>query len=124
MITWSHKGDFSKTTKFLEKAKGLINASIFDKYGKAGVEALASSTPKDTGTTAESWYYEIEKSNGGVTINWKNSNINKGVLIAVILQYGHGTGTGGYVSGTDYINPAMRPVFDQIANDIWKEVNQ
>lgn len=124
MIKWSHQGDFSKTERFLERAKGIFNASIFDKYGKAGVDALAASTPKDTGTTADSWYYEVKRSGNRVEINWGNSNINQGVLIAVILQYGHGTGTGGYVRGTDYINPAIKPVFDQIANELWKEVEK
>lgn len=87
-----------------------------------GVEALRDVTPVDTGTTADSWDYTIERKPGSVSIYWTNSNINDGVVIAVILQYGHGTGTGGYVEGTDYIRPAMKPVFDQIAKDAWEEI--
>lgn len=95
---------------------------ILQKYGSKGVAALAASTPVDTGKTAGSWTYSISVSGESATIYWENSNTNKGVNIAVILQYGHGTGTGGYVQGRDYINPAMRPIFDQIANEAWMEV--
>lgn len=122
MIYLVHNGNFSKTEKFLEKCKSLFNLSIFDKYGKMGVDALRSATPKRTGTTADSWFYEIEKSNNSIAIVWKNRNINKTVNIAVLIQYGHGTGTGGYVRGIDYINPAMKSVFQKIADDLWKEV--
>lgn len=124
MISFRHKGDFSKLDKFLQKAKGVIKLSDFDKYGREGVAALASATPVDTGTTAASWYYEVRHENGSVTITFNNSNIQNGVPIAVILQYGHGTGTGGWVQGRDYINPAIQPVFDRIANDAWKEVTK
>lgn len=96
--------------------------NILDKYGKQGVSALSSATPVDSGLTANSWRYEIETKGDQTTIYWSNSNINKGVNIAVILQYGHGTRNGGYVVGRDYINPAMRPIFDSIANEAWKEV--
>lgn len=96
--------------------------SILERYAQEGVSALASATPVDSGTTANSWGYEIEYSGESATIYWTNTNANKGVVIAVILQYGHGTGTGGYVQGRDYINPAMRPVFDQIADAAWREV--
>lgn len=115
-----------KTEKWLEKfSKGIIsNKSILKKYGELGVKALAANTPKDTGQTAASWSYEIKEDKNSITISWKNSNINDGVLIAAILQYGHGTGNGGYVRGVDYINPAMKPVFQQIADDAWKEVNK
>lgn len=124
MISLSVKGN-NKTEKWLEKLeKKMFNIDSFRKYGEEGVRALEVSTPKDTGTTANSWYYDIEQTKDTITINWKNRNINKGVLIAAIIQYGHGTGTGGYVQGIDYINPAMRPVFQKIAEDAWKEVTK
>ena len=121
-ITFKHRGNFNKTEKFFNHITGKGYLNILDKYGQMGVDALASATPKDTGETAASWSYEIERSSGTTTISWLNSNENKGVVIAIILQYGHGTGTGGYVRGRDYINPAMRPVFDKIAEEAWKEV--
>ena len=124
MISFTHKGDFSKTTRFLEKAKNVVKIGELDKYGRAGVAALSSATPLDSGKTASSWYYEIKRQNGGVSINFCNSNFNQGVPIAIILQYGHGTGTGGWVEGRDYINPAIRPIFDEIANNAWKEVTR
>ena len=122
MISFRQKGDFSKLTKYLEKVKEGFDVGILDKYGQAGVRALASATPVDTGLTANSWYYKIEKSKGSVSIAFYNSNIQNGVPIAVILQYGHGTKNGGWVQGRDYINPAMRPVFDNLADALWKEV--
>lgn len=124
MITFRQRGDFSKLTRYLEKAKEVVHLGDLDKYGRAGVAALASATPVDSGETARSWYYEIENKNGVVSITFLNSNINNGVPIAIVLQYGHGTGTGGWVEGRDYINPAIQPIFDQIANDAWKEVRQ
>lgn len=124
MISFRHKGDFSKTTSFLERAKRGVHLSILDKYGRQGVAALESATPVETGLTARSWYYKIEKKNGSVTISFFNSNIQNGIPIAVILQYGHGTRNGGWVEGRDYINPAIQPVFDQIVKDAWKEVNK
>ena len=124
MFSFVQKGDFSKTSKFLERAKRLLRASTLDKYGQMGVDALRHATPKDSGTTANSWYYDIEDGKGSTTIVWKNSHVNKGAVIAVLIQYGHGTGTGGYVSGIDYINPAMRNVFQDIADSIWEEVNR
>lgn len=124
MIRFEHKGDLSKTSRFLKGAKRAIRLSNLDKYGQAGVAALSSATPKDSGKTASSWYYEIERQNGSVSITFNNSNVNKGVPIAIILQYGHGTGTGGWVEGRDYINPAIRPIFDEIANSAWKEVTK
>lgn len=124
MITFRHKGDFSKLTRFLEKAKGAVRLGDLDRYGREGVAALASATPVESGLTANSWYYKIEQSNGTVSINFYNSNIQNGVPIAVILQYGHGTGTGGWVEGRDYINPAIQPIFDRIANDAWREVTR
>ncbi len=122
MITFRQKGDFSKLTRFLEKAKETVGRGDLDRYGREGVAALASATPIDSGLTASSWYYEIENRNGSVTISFHNSNIQNGVPIAIIIQYGHGTGTGGWVQGRDYINPAIQPIFDRIANDVWKEV--
>ena len=122
MITLSSSGDFSRTFKFLNKAKNLKIHSILEKYAQQGVQALSAATPVDSGLTASSWSYEIEAGRETATIHWTNTNTNKGVNIAVILQFGHGTGTGGYVQGRDYINPAMRPVFDKIAEDVWREV--
>ena len=122
MISFRHKGDFSKLSRYLEKVKETVHLGILDKYGRAGVSALASATPVDSGLTANSWYYTIERTRGSSKIIFHNSNIQNGVPIAIILQYGHGTGTGGWVEGRDYINPAIRPIFDQIANDVWREV--
>lgn len=124
MISFRQKGDFSNLSKFLERAKEVAHLGDLDRYGRAGVDALASATPVDSGLTANSWYYEIERKNGSVTISFRNSNIQNGVPIAIILQYGHGTGTGGWVEGRDYINPAIQPIFDQIANDAWEEVKR
>lgn len=124
MITFRQKGDFSKLTRFLEKAKEAVKLGDLDKYGRKGVAALSSATPIDSGKTAESWYYEIKNQNGSVSINFLNSNVNKGVPIAVILQYGHGTRNGGWVQGRDYINPSIRPIFDEIAKSAWREVTK
>lgn len=122
MITIKTKGDFKKTAKFLDKLLKLFDSNILDYYGRKGVEALSSATPKDSGKTAESWDYEIIKNGKKASLRWFNTNVNDGVNIAIILQYGHGTGTGGYVVGRDYINPAIQPIFDEIAKSIWKEV--
>ena len=124
MITFRQKGDFSKLTRYLERVKEVVKLGDLDKYGRAGVAALASATPVDTGLTASSWYYEISNKNGSVMISFHNSNIQNGVPIAIILQYGHGTRNGGWVEGRDYINPAIRPIFDRIADDAWKEVTK
>ena len=124
MVSFRQKGDFSKLTRYLERAKESAKIGILDKYGRAGVAALSSATPVKTGKTANSWYYEIERQNGSVSIVFKNSNINQGVPIAVILQYGHGTGSGGWVQGRDYINPAIQPVFDKLADEAWREVTK
>ena len=124
MISFRQKGDFSKLNKFLERAKAAARLSILDKYGREGVAALASATPVDSGLTANSWYYEITNSNGSARIDFYNSHVNKGVPIAIILQYGHGTGTGGWVQGRDYINPAIQPVFDKLVNEAWREVTK
>lgn len=122
MISFTHRGDFSKTTRFLNKAMNVDPSVILRKYANEGVAALSSATPKESGTTAGSWYYEIEGSKTSATITFLNSHINKGVPIAIILQYGHGTGTGGWVQGRDYINPAIQPIFDKIADAAWREV--
>ena len=122
MIRITTKGDFNNTFKFLNKMSKFQINKILEKYGQMGVEALRSATPVDSGKTAECWGYEISVKKEGATIYWTNTNQNKGVYIAVILQYGHGTGTGGYVQGIDYINPAIRPVFDKIAEEAWMEV--
>ncbi len=124
MISFRHKGDFSKTERFLKRAKNASRPTNLDKYGQEGVAALSSATPVETGVTAGSWYYEIEKTDGRVKINFCNSNIQNGVPIAVILQYGHGTRNGGWVEGQDYINPAIQPVFDKIAESAWREVTK
>ena len=122
MISFRHKGDFSKLTSFLERAKEKVYLGDLNKYGRQGVAALASATPLDSGETASSWYYEIENTKESASITFYNSNVQNGVPIAIILQYGHGTGTGGWVEGRDYINPAIQPIFDQLANDAWREV--
>lgn len=124
MISFRHKGNFDKFTKYLKEAQKAARDINLEKYGIKGVAALASATPVDRGKTATSWYYKIEEYDGGVSISFNNSNIQNGVPIAVILQYGHGTGTGGWVQGRDYINPAIQPVFDKIANDAWREVTK
>lgn len=124
MIKFRHKGDYSKATRYFERLKEAAKLSILDKYGRAGVAALSSATPVDSGLTANSWDYKIEHSSGSDKLVFTNSHINKGVNIAIILQYGHGTGTGGWVQGIDYINPAIRPVFDQIVKEAWEEVTK
>ena len=124
MITFRHKGDFSKTIKFMESAKKAVRLADLDKYGQEGVVALASATPVDTGRTANSWYYEIVVKDGSAVITFYNSNIQNGVPIAIILQYGHGTRNGGWVQGRDYINPAIQPIFDKIAKQAWEEVTK
>ena len=122
MIVLSSKGDFSKATRYFERLKETAKFGVLDKYGQEGVAALSSATPVETGLTASSWTYKIQLSESSASIEFHNSNINNGVPIAIILQYGHGTGTGGWVQGRDYINPAIRPVFDKIVEDLWKEV--
>lgn len=122
MVIVKQKGDFSKTEKFLNNISKKLYYRNLQKYAEQGVAALASATPKDSGETANSWGYEIRQTKNSVSIYWTNSNVNKGVPIAVIIQYGHGTRNGGYVQGRDYINPAMRPIFDKIAESVWKEV--
>lgn len=122
MIVIKQRGNFNKTEKFLKKVSKKSFLHILEKYAKDGVVALSSATPVDSGKTSESWDYEIHTDKKGYSITWTNSNVVDGVPIAIILQYGHGTKNGGYVQGRDYINPALRPIFDKIANDAWKEV--
>lgn len=122
MISFRQKGDFSKLTKYLERVKEAVHVGDLDKYGREGVAALASATPVDSGNTANSWYYKIENKKEYASITFYNSNIQNGVPIAIILQYGHGTRNGGWVQGRDYINPAIQPIFDKIAESAWKEV--
>ena len=124
MISFRQKGDFSKLTHFLEKAKEAVRLGDLDKYGREGVAALASATPVDSRQTSNSWYYEIVNRKGSATITFYNSNIQNGVPIAIILQYGHGTRNGGWVQGRDYINPAIQPIFDKIVNEAWREVTK
>lgn len=122
MIIFRQKGNFSKLNSYLERLKEVVKLGDLNKYGRQGVQALSSATPIESGETANSWYYEINRTKESVSISFHNSNINNGVPIAIILQYGHGTGTGGWVEGRDYINPAIQPIFDKIAEDAWKEV--
>lgn len=124
MVHFRQKGDFSKATRYLKRVNEISKFKNLDKYGQAGVDALASATPSDSGLTAESWSYEVTYGRDTASITFYNSNINKGVPIAIILQYGHGTRNGGWVEGRDYINPAIRPIFDQITQDAWKEVTR
>ncbi len=121
MIKLKQSGDFEKTTKFLNRAKK-VDLTILKKYGDIGVNALKNATPVDTGLTAASWYYKIENDGKKVSLSFFNSNINNGVPIAIILQYGHGTRNGGWVQGRDYINPAIRPVFDDILKKVWGDI--
>lgn len=125
MIEVKVSGDFKKTDKFLDKLLGITRYDFLDKYGQIGVDALRSATPKDTGLTADSWYYEIIRKDDYAKIVWKNSNkTSNGIPIVILLQYGHATGTGGYVYGIDFINPALKPVFEEMIEDMWKEVKR
>ena len=124
MISFRQKGDFSKLTRYFERLKETVKLGELDKYGREGVAALESATPIDTGETAKSWYYKITNANGSATISFYNSNIQNGCPIAIILQYGHGTKNGGWVEGRDYINPAIQPIFDEIAENAWREVTK
>ena len=122
MIKFKHRGSFKNIEAFFKRSKDFKYDELLRKCGETGVTALAANTPIDSGLTADSWDYEIEKSSSGAVVRWLNTNENNGVSIALILQYGHGTGTGGYVEGIDYINPALKPVFDAMADQLWKEV--
>lgn len=115
-------GKFENTFKWLNDMSNRSYIRQLDQYGRRGVDILSASTPMDSGQTAASWSYDIQQSTSGVTINWYNSNVNDGVNIAIIIQYGHGTGTGGYVQGRDYINPALRPIFDKLSEEVRRVV--
>ena len=125
-VTFAQKGDFTKTLRFLKEMRRINEKErqVLERYGEEGVRALAQATPVRTGLTADSWVYVISSNDTSTTVEFQNSNVNKGANIAIILQYGHGTRNGGYVQGRDYINPAIQPVFDKIAEEAWKEVNQ
>lgn len=122
VISFKHSGGFTKLEKFLVKNDHRNYGALLQLYGDLGVQALEQATPKRTGLTASSWYYEIVENDNGISIQWKNRNVQNGVNVAVLLQYGHGTGTGGYVEGIDYINPAMRPIFETIAEKAWEAI--
>lgn|SRR5690349_22918515 len=122
MLSLSSNGSFDETARFLERLSRLNIDSVIAQQAQKGVQALMAATPKDSGLSASSWGYTIEKTQSSVTIHWTNSDIENGFPVALMIQYGHGTGTGGYVQGIDYINPAMRPIFDQIAETVWKAV--
>lgn len=124
MISFNQKGDFKKFSSYLERLEEVIKMGKLNKYGEEGVSALASATPVDTGLTASSWQYKINRQKGSVSISFENTNVNNGECIAILLQYGHGTRNGGYVQGRDYINPAIQPLFDRIAEEAWKEVTR
>lgn len=124
MIEFEQKGDFAKLNRYLERMREVAKIGDLDKYGKEGVAALSAATPIDTGKTANSWSYKINRQNGSVSIDFYNSNFSNGVPIAIILQYGHATNNGGWVQGRDYINPAIQPIFDKIAKNAWKEVTE
>ena len=123
-VSFDISGDVEKTYDFLKRMSRGDAFKVLEKYGKLGVDALASATPIDSGDTASSWTFEVERTGSTYSINWLNNNVKGGVNISIILQTGHGTGTGGYVQGRDYINPAIRPVFDKIANEVWREVTK
>lgn len=122
MFGVSTSGSFDKTLKFLDGLQSKKMYANLDRFGRMGVDALSRATPVETGLAADSWGYQLSKSRNGVSISWFNTDVEGGVNIAVIVQYGHGTGTGGYVTGRDYINPAMRPIFDRILDDVWRQV--
>ena len=123
-IKFKCKGDLKSTTKFLEAVRSNGLSDILNRYGQKGVEALQEATPKRTGKTAASWFYEIERDDKSICITWNNSNISKGINIALLIQNGHATGSGYYVEGIDYINPALAPIFDEIASGMWEEVSK
>lgn len=125
IISVTVKKDWKTTFDFLKKVPGKLSLdSILDRYGHMGVEYLKNATPVDTGKTANSWYYEIEKTKDSVKLNFNNSNVVDGQNVAILIQYGHGTKNGGYVVGHDYINPALKPIFDEMADSAWKEISR
>lgn len=122
LITFKQSGNFNKLEKFLQESKHITFKQILERYAQEGVEALSLNTPIDSGLTSMSWKYEIIKTSRGYIINWLNSNIVDGVPVAILLQYGHGTRSGTFIEGIDYINPAIRPIFEKISENLWKEV--
>lgn len=124
MIDIKQKGDFKNLLSFLKDNQHQPNLDLLKQYGEEGVKLLQEATPKDSGKTAESWYYKIEQNNDSISLSFYNSNENNGVAIAILLQYGHATGTGGYVEGIDYINPVVQPLFNELAEKVWKEVKK
>lgn len=124
MISFKQKGDFSKTISYLKKVRNPIPNSVLERYGKDGVAALSAATPKDTGLTADSWRYEIKRERTFVNLSFYNSNIQNGVPIAIIIQYGHATQNGVWIDGVDYINPAVKPIFEKLSNELWEEVKK
>lgn len=122
MIVMESKGDFKKATGYLERLLEIAHLGNLNKYGRKGVEALAAATPKDTGLAADSWYYKIQNDGATASISFYNSDIENGFPVAIMLQYGHATRGGHWVDGIDYINPALRPIFEDIAGDAWKEI--
>lgn len=121
-ITFESSGSFKNTESFLTNAPHVNVRAVLESCGQAGVRALSAATPQETGTAARSWYYEVKRTRGGWTVTWSNSDVENGFPVAVMLQYGHGTGSGGYVQGKNYINPALKPIFDEIADKAWKAV--
>lgn len=124
MITFKHRGNFNKTEAFLTKARRLDLRNILEKYAQQGVMALANSTPIDSGVTSNSWSYEIVITSRGYKLSWTNASIDNGIPVVILIQYGHGTGNGGYVQGRDFINPAIHPIMDTIGNNLWEEVSK
>lgn len=124
MISFTQKGSFKNTEGYLRRLKQAQLFAVLNKYGSIGVTALSNATPVESGETAAAWTYTIEQHPGYYSIRWHNTHMHNGVPIAVLLQYGHGTGTGGYVQGRDFINPAVKPIFEQMANEAWKEVTR
>ena len=124
LIKIKHKGNFNNAERFFNRVLKREYLNILDNYGKMGVDALRQATPSSSGKTADSWNYGIEEGNGTVTLYWTNSNENQGVNIAILLIYGHGLQNGSYVQGIDFVNPAMRPIFEKIADESWKEVTR
>jgi hypothetical protein len=122
MFSLSSNGSFKNLENFLRKAAKFDIQSVLEAGGAEGVAALANATPTESGLAAHSWSYEVTKDGSSYTITWLNTDVENGFPVAIMLQYGYGTGTGGYVQGRDYINPALRPIFDKIANDVWKAV--
>ena len=124
MISIKSKGDFSKTLRYFNKMQEVLNSGVLERYGQMGIDALRTATPVESGKTTSSWGFTTETRGTSIKLIWTNSNVNDGCNIAILIQYGHGTGWGSYVEGIDYINPAMRPIFEEISQLVWKEVTK